>query len=74
VDISFASIAEAVANYLQVVGIRMTLRPLERAAFFQEYQGKKFKHIIQSASVAFGNAATRLEAFVAATGTYTYGT
>ena len=73
-DLSIASMAEAVANFLQGVGIRATLRPLERAAFFKEYQEKRLKHIIQSASAAFGNAATRLEAFVASTGTYTYGT
>jgi peptide/nickel transport system substrate-binding protein len=73
-DLVFASIAEAVANYLNAVGIRVTLRPLERAAFFKEYQEKRLKGIIQSGSAAFGNAATRLEAFVASTGTYTYGT
>ena len=42
------------------------LRPLERAAFFSGYAEKKFKNLIQGSSGAFGNAATRLEAFVAA--------
>ncbi len=73
-DVSFASTAEAVINYFRVVGIRVTLRPLERAAFFKEYQEKRLKHIIQSASAAFGNAATRLDAFVASAGIFTYGT
>src|SRR5205823_10186212 len=50
-----------------------TLRPLERAAFFSGYGEKKFKNLIQAASGAFGNAATRLEAFVVAGGTYVYG-
>jgi peptide/nickel transport system substrate-binding protein len=49
------------------------LRPLERAAFFKGFGEKKFKNIIQSASGAFGNAATRLEAFVVSGGTYVYG-
>jgi len=66
-------VAEAVQNYLQAVGIRTTLRPLERAAFFSGYSEKKFKNLIQAASGAFGNAATRLEAFVAAGGAYVYG-
>ena len=51
----------------------MKLRPLERAAFFKGYAEKKFKNLIQGASGAFGNAATRLEAFVVAGGAYVYG-
>ena len=55
------------------MGIRTRLRPLERAAFFAAYSEKKLKNIIQGASGAFGNAATRLEAFVVTGGTYVYG-
>ncbi len=51
----------------------MRLRPLERAAFFSAYSEKKLKNIIQGASGAFGNAATRLEAFVVEGGAYVYG-
>jgi peptide/nickel transport system substrate-binding protein len=72
-DTSYANVGEAVANYLQAVGIRAKLRPLERAAFFKAYAEKKFKNIIQGASGAFGNAATRLEAFAVSGGTYVYG-
>jgi peptide/nickel transport system substrate-binding protein len=55
------------------VGIRAQLRPLERASFFAQYQDKKLKNIVQSLSGAFGNAATRIEAFVVTGGTYAYG-
>ena len=55
------------------MGIRAKLRPLERAAFFSGYAEKKFKNLIQGSSGAFGNAATRLEAFVATGGAYVYG-
>ena len=72
-DTSYANLGEAVINDLQAVGIRARLRPLERAAFFSSYAEKKLKNIIQAASGAFGNAATRLEAFVATGGTYVYG-
>ena len=73
-DASYSNLAEAVLNNLQVVGARVKLRPLERAAFFKEYAEKKFKGgIVQAASGAFGNAATRLEAFVVTGGIYTYG-
>jgi peptide/nickel transport system substrate-binding protein len=72
-DASYANLAEAVLNNLQAVGIRAKLRPLERAAFFKAYSEKGFKNMIQAASGAFGNAATRLEAFVVKGGTYVYG-
>ena len=74
VDLSFTSMGEAVVNYLRAAGIRTTLRPLERAAFFKEYGDKRLRPIVLGASAAFGNAATRLEAFVASGGAYTYGT
>jgi len=72
-DGSYSNLAEAVTNSLQQVGIRTELRPLERAAFFKGYADKKFRNLIQGASGAFGNAATRIEAFVAGGGTYAYG-
>src|SRR5262249_50699074 len=73
-DTAYANLAEAVVNDLNTVGIRVKLRPLERAAFFKSYGDKKFtKGIVQGASGAFGNAASRLEAFVVKGGTYAYG-
>jgi len=72
-DAAFSSIGEAAVNYLNAAGIRAKLRPLERAAFFKGYAEKKYRGLIQGASGAFGNAATRIEAFVAAGGTYVYG-
>jgi peptide/nickel transport system substrate-binding protein len=73
-DASYANLGEAVVNYLRAAGIRTQLRPLERAAFIAQNSQKKLKNVIQTASGAFGSAATRLDAFVAAGGTYTYGT
>lgn len=72
-DSAYANLGEAVINNLQAVGIRARLRPLERAAFFKGYGEKTFKNLIQGASGAFGNAATRLEAFVVKDGAYVYG-
>ena len=72
-DASYANLAEAVINSLQEAGIRTKLRPLERAAFFSAYGEKKLKNIIQGSSGAFGNAATRLEAFAVKGGAYVYG-
>ena len=72
-DASYANLGEAVVNYFKASGIRMQLRPLERAAFIAQNRDKKLKNVIQTASGAAGNAATRLDAFVAAGGTFTYG-
>ncbi len=60
-DASYANIAEVALNNLREVGIRVKLRPLERAAFFKAYSEKKLKNIVQGASGAFGNCATRAE-------------
>jgi peptide/nickel transport system substrate-binding protein len=72
-DTSYSNLGEAVIDNLQAVGIRARLRPLERAAFFKGYAEKKFNNLIQGGSGAFGNAATRLEAFVVKGGNYVYG-
>jgi peptide/nickel transport system substrate-binding protein len=72
-DASYSNLAEAVTNYLKSIGIRTDLRPLERAAFFAQYREKKLSNMVQAGSGAFGNAATRIEAFVAAGGAYVYG-
>jgi peptide/nickel transport system substrate-binding protein len=72
-DTSYSNVAEALINYLQEAGIRVKMRPLERAAFFSAYSQKKLKNLIQGGSGAFGNAATRLAAFVVKGGGYAYG-
>ncbi len=72
-DASYSNLGEAVLDNLGQVGIRAKLRPLERAAFFKAYADKALKNMIQGGSGAFGNAATRLEAFVVKGGNYVYG-
>jgi peptide/nickel transport system substrate-binding protein len=72
-DASYANIAEVALNNLREVGIRVKLRPLERAAFFKAYSERKLKNVVQGASGAFGNCATRAEAFVVTGGPYVYG-
>jgi peptide/nickel transport system substrate-binding protein len=73
VDAGTAVIGEPVVNSLHAVGIRAKLRPLERAAFQKGYADKKYKNLVQTGSAAFGNAATRIEAFIASGGAYVYG-
>jgi len=72
-DAVHVGIGEPVANDLQAAGFRLKLRPLERASYNKGQVEKTFRHLVLSASAAFGNAPTRLEAFVAAGGAYVYG-
>jgi peptide/nickel transport system substrate-binding protein len=72
-DAAITFVGEPVVNYLNAAGIRVKLRPIERAAFFRGWSEKKYKGLVQGASGAYGNAATRIEAFVAGGGTYVGG-
>jgi len=72
-DAATSPTAEAILTYLQAVGIKTKLRPLERAGFMKEYQEKKLKNLIYGLSGIFGNAATRIEVFTASSGMYAYG-
>jgi peptide/nickel transport system substrate-binding protein len=72
-DAAFSSLGESVITYLGAAGIQARLRPRERVAFFKGYAEKQYKNLVQGASGAFGNASTRIEAFVASGGAYVYG-
>jgi peptide/nickel transport system substrate-binding protein len=72
-DVSTTAAAEAAINDLLAVGIKVKLRPVERAGFLKEYREKKLKNLIYGLSGIGGNAATRIEAFTASTGSFAYG-
>jgi peptide/nickel transport system substrate-binding protein len=57
-DAAITNIGEPVVNYLNAAGIRVKLRPIERAAFFEGWAEKKHKGLIHGARGAFGNAAS----------------
>jgi len=67
------TVGEAVVNDLQAVGIRVRMRPMDRAAFYTAWREKKLRGLIVTASGASGNAATRVEAFISSQGAYAYG-
>ena len=64
---------EALAGYLQAVGIRTRIQTMERATFLTAWREKKLKGLVVGITGAAGNAATRLEAYVTRGGIYSYG-
>jgi ABC-type transport system substrate-binding protein len=69
----FFTVAEAVVNYLNAMGIRVTMRPMEQAPFYAAWRERKLRGLIVTGAGASGNAATRIEAIVYSTGADAYG-
>jgi peptide/nickel transport system substrate-binding protein len=69
----FFTTAEAVVNYLNAVGIRVKMRPVERATFYTAWREKKLRGLFMTAVGNSGNAASRVEAFMSSQGSYAYG-
>jgi peptide/nickel transport system substrate-binding protein len=69
----FYTRAEAVLNYLGGVGIKLKMRPMERAAFLSAWASKKLRGVCVCGTGNYGNAATRIADVVPSDGTYAYG-
>jgi len=69
----YVSMGEALASYLQTVGIRTRVRIMERATLTTAWRERKIKNVIVGISGAGSNASTRLEAYVSRGGAYTAG-
>jgi peptide/nickel transport system substrate-binding protein len=69
----FPTVAESVMNYLNAAGVRVRLRPMERAAFYASWQERKLRGPFLTAAGNSGNAASRVEVFMQSKGAYAYG-
>jgi len=69
----YFSLGEAIVGYLQAVGIRMRMRPMERAAYYTALGTKKLKGVCVCTSALYGNAASRMSEVIPSDGTYAYG-
>jgi peptide/nickel transport system substrate-binding protein len=69
----FSSVGDAALNNLNAVGIRVRMRPMERAAFYAAWQEKKLRGLFLVAVGNSGNAASRVEAFIYSKGASAYG-
>ena len=69
----FSSVGDAALNNLNAAGIRVRMRPMERAAFYAAWQEKKLRGLFLVAVGNSGNAASRVEAFIYSKGASAYG-
>jgi peptide/nickel transport system substrate-binding protein len=65
-------VVEALVNDLGMVGIRAKVRALERAAMVAAQGEKRVKNLTRQGSGAYGNAATRIEAFMTSGGAQSF--
>jgi peptide/nickel transport system substrate-binding protein len=71
-DSPYASVVEAIVNDLAVVGIRARVRSMERAAIQTAQKEKTVKNLTRQGRGAFGNAATRIEAYMYSQGVQSF--
>ncbi|HEY1795779.1 MAG TPA: ABC transporter substrate-binding protein [Stellaceae bacterium] len=69
----FPTVADAVVNDLNAVGIRVQLQQMERATFYANWLQKKLPPIYMAASGSSGNAASRVDSFIYSKGAYATG-
>jgi len=69
----FPTLAESILNYLNAAGIRMRMRPIERATFYADWKDKKLRGLFLTAVGNSGNAASRVEAYIQSKGSHAYG-
>jgi len=69
----YFSLGEAIIGNLQSVGIKLKMRPMERAAYFATIQSKKAKGVCVCSSALYGNAASRMSEIYPSEGAYAYG-
>ena len=69
----YFALGEAIAGYLQAVGIRLKMRMTERGAFMAFVSSKKAKGLCVCSTAVYGNAASRLSEVIPSDGAWAYG-
>ncbi len=69
----YFSLGEAIVGYLGAVGIKLRMRPMERAAYFAALSTKKLRGLCVCTSALYGNAASRMSEVVPSDGAWAYG-
>jgi peptide/nickel transport system substrate-binding protein len=69
----YFSLGEAIVGYLGAVGIKLKMRPMERAAYLAAVASKKLKGVCVCTSALYGNAASRMSEVYPSDGSLAYG-
>ncbi len=69
----YFSLGEAIVQYMQAVGIRLKMRPMERGAYIALIASKKAKGLCVCSTALYGNAASRISEIIPSDGAYAYG-
>ena len=69
----YFSLGEAIIQYMRAVGIRLTMRPMERAAYIALILSKKARGLCVCTTALYGNAASRLSEIIPSDGAWAYG-
>jgi peptide/nickel transport system substrate-binding protein len=69
----YFSLGEAIVQYMQAVGIRLRMRPMERGAYMALISSKKAKGLCVCSTALYGNAASRLSEIIPSDGAWAYG-
>src|SRR5215470_616253 len=68
----YFSMGETIMNYLGAVGIKLRMRPTERAAYISALLAKKLRGLCVCTSALYGNAASRMAEVVPSSGSFAY--
>ena len=69
----YFSVGETIMGYLGAVGIKLRMRPMERAAFLSAQLTKKLRGVCVCINALYGNAASRMSEHIPSAGAYAYG-
>jgi peptide/nickel transport system substrate-binding protein len=69
----YFSLGEALIDYWRGVGIKLKMRPMERASYFAALSTKKLKGVCVCTSALYGNAASRISEVFPSDGAWAYG-
>jgi peptide/nickel transport system substrate-binding protein len=69
----YFSLGESILGYLRAVGIKLKMRPMERATYFSALAAKRLHGLCVCTSALYGNAASRMSEVIPSDGAYAYG-
>jgi peptide/nickel transport system substrate-binding protein len=69
----YFSLGESILGYLRAVGIKLKMRPMERATYLSALLARRLHGLCVCTSALYGNAASRMSEVIPSDGAYAYG-